>query len=111
MSAFSQAAALVKGAVLSTFGESMQILDTNKTTVLATVEAHIASRVTEPDEYIAVTVEMTMVKLDRVMASYIKQGRYLKHGDKIQKFTSPADPARFVGARSGTEHFIYWYVI
>lgn len=111
MSAFSNAAALVKGAVLSTFGESMQILDTNKTTVLANVQAHIASRVTEPDEYSAVTVEMNMVKLDRANAKFVKQGRYLKHGDKIQKFTGPADPARFVGARSGTEHFIYWYVI
>ncbi|WNO60886.1 hypothetical protein [Rheinheimera sp. MMS21-TC3] len=89
----------------------MQILDTNKTTVLATVNVHIAKRVDEVEDFKALTSEISMVKIDRIMASYIKQGRYLKHGSKMYKFTDTADPARFVGARSGTEHFVYWYVI
>lgn len=112
MSAFTQAAALVKGAVLSTFGEQVEILDTNKTTVLGRPQAHISSRVAESDEFKSLTAEVRMIKLDRANSHLIRAGRYVREKDgKISKLNEPADPSQFVGHRSGTEHFIYWYLI
>jgi hypothetical protein len=112
MSAFTQAAALVKGAVLSTFGEPVAILDTNKTTVLANLQAHISTRVVEADEFQSVTTEVRMVKIDRAQSQHIRSGRYVRQKDgKVYKLTEPADPSQFAGNRSGTEHFVYWYLI
>lgn len=112
MSAFTTAAALVKGAVLSTFGEQVTLLDTNKSTVLAKLQAHISSRVAEPDEFKSLTAEIRMIKLDRAQSHLIRAGRYVRIKDgTIYKLTEPADPSQFVGQRSGTEHFIYWYLV
>ena len=112
MSDFATAAALVKGAVLSTFGEQVEILDTNKSTVLGRPQAHISSRVVEPDEFKSLTAEVRMIKLDRAHSHLIKSGRFVREKTgKVSKLTEPADPSQFVGNRSGTEHFIYWYLV
>jgi hypothetical protein len=112
MSAFNQAAALVKGAVLSTFGEQVTLLDTNKTTVLATLQGHISTRVIEADEFQALTAEVRMIKLDRAQSQLIRSGRYIRQLDgKVYKLTEPADPGKFSRSGVNTSHFIYWYLI
>lgn len=111
MSAFTTAAALVKGAVLSTFGEKAKLYDTDKTTLLAQVTGCLSSRVEEPDEFSQISADIKMVKLDRAVAHLVKVNRYIEIGGRLYQFQRPADPAKFAGHRSGTEHFIYWYLI
>lgn len=112
MSAFTQAAALVKSAVLSTFGEQVTLLDSDKTTVLATLQGHVSTRVIEADEFQSVTTEVRMIKLDRAQSHQIRSGRYIRQRDgKVYKLTEPADPGKFSRSGVNTSHFVYWYLI
>jgi hypothetical protein len=110
MSAFSNASALVKGAVLSTFGEKVQILDSDKTTVICTIDAHISHRVEEPSEYQSITVELHTLKVDRAQAHYLKSGRYIKAAGKLYQLKAPADPSKFTRGGVTTDHFVFWYM-
>ena len=113
MSCFSTAAALVKGAVLSQFGEQMDLFSNNKTTLITNFSAVIHSGVAEAEQFesAGLNAEKTVLKMDKSMDAIVKSGYWVKHGAKSYKLDQPSDPRKYSRGGINTDHFIYWYLV